>query len=386
MLFSLTIYGLTAAILTVLGYVSYLNSCRNLGLNRSFFSWENCAIVGVFGTVCGLRYNVGVDYKAYLEYFLTYQRFGEFTFKSEWLFESLTKLVSFMSLGPSTWFAIIACIQIGCFYFAFKDHRYLYPFFSLIIVLGPHYLVWMNGMRQILASAIFMIAIRYILSRRLIWFLSVIICASLFHKSAIILLALYFIPNRDYFKNRTFTIALIFSSIALGSINLVSDYVNEISFIANFIGYENVSYHLSNLVNESAVKSWGPRNLLLIFTAVLLAWTSREVKDYYKSDVFLIFYNMTIASVIFGNVLMNAHNIFLRPIIYLNMTSIVTCAFTLYFLFIHGSSKYYGLLFFALLLSVVMYMPLSVVADYGKSSIDFTNYKTILFQDLSSFK
>lgn len=341
-----------------------------------FFTWEVVLLLTVFSIFSGVRYNVGVDYKAYLSYYLNLQEHNKYIFDMEFLFELITRFFSYSGLHFSFYFTFIAFIQILVFYKSFQNQRFLYPFFAIIIVLGPYYLVWMNGMRQILAAVIFVYSIKFIVNKKLAKYLLCIFIAFLFHKSAILLIPIYFLPQLDYFKSRLFTVVLLFLSVALGSINIIPSLLEDIAVISSFIGYENISYQMASLVEHDATKSWGPRNLALFITSVLVIIISNRVKDYFSHDKLTVYYNLSIIGFIFSNILMNAHNIFLRPIIYLNTLSIIIIAYSFAYLFFDRTKRLNLFLFVVLFVLVACYMPLSVIADFGKGSNDFSSYKS----------
>src|SRR5690554_4193783 len=88
----------------------------------------------------------------------------------------------------SIYFGFLAFLQLFFIYRAFKDQRYLYPFLGIVILFGPEFLSWMNGIRQMLAATMFVFAIQFIQKRQLWKYVGTIVLASLFHTSAIVLL------------------------------------------------------------------------------------------------------------------------------------------------------------------------------------------------------
>lgn len=364
-----------------LGVISYQRQGINIQTSRRlpFFSWDVILAVSCFAIISGVRFNVGVDYLSYLDYYLTYQRYGYFTINMEYFFQLLTIFLSSLDMHFSFFFGIIALFQIVVFYKSFQDERFLYPFFGLIIVLGPHYLIWMNGVRQILAATIFVYSIRFILDRDLFKYFLFILIASQFHQSALMLLPLYFFPNKDIFKSRLITSSLIIGSLVVSMFFGVSSILLLFTPIIDFIGYHSISFHIEKLVEIEDIKAWGPRNLILLLSNILLVLYSPYLKSYFSSKKFMICYNFTILGFVFGNLLMNSHNIFQRPVMYFNIFSIATFSYFYYFLF--KNSKKHSIVFFIFVFLNLSYLPITLIADFGKGTEDYSNYKTFFEQN-----
>ena len=80
--------------------------------------------------------------------------------------------------------------------------------FFIFITMG-FYLFFFNGARQGIACAIYSLAIGPMLKRNFIKYLGYVILAILFHKTAVMMLPMYFVFNRpNTFKNNLFTFVL----------------------------------------------------------------------------------------------------------------------------------------------------------------------------------
>ncbi|MCK9217528.1 MAG: EpsG family protein, partial [Firmicutes bacterium] len=84
----------------------------------------------IFAFFVGVRFNVGVDYPAYLQnykYALNEMHFKfDFTVK-EPLFNFFTQFFAVNKLSPVVYFATIGFIQILFIFLAFKKQQYLLP-------------------------------------------------------------------------------------------------------------------------------------------------------------------------------------------------------------------------------------------------------------------
>lgn len=326
-----------------------------------------------FSFVSGIRWNVGVDHLSYLNNYLSLQNGGHFLFDKEIGFEYITRLFAESGLHFSYYFGFLAFLQIFFIYYAFKDHRYLYPFLGIIILFGPEYLNWMNGIRQMLAATMFVYSIQFIQKRQLWKYVATIILASLLHTSAIVLLIFYIIPQKDYFKNKVFTLLLIILSLYLGMNNTWIGNLNNLGTYLDFLGYEKISNRLDFLIEEEQIRVFGPRRIVLILITLITIWFQPKLKVYFKNTYFLTYYNLMILGFLLFNLLGNTHHIFIRPLAYLIIFSIPTTAYLLVYL--RKNIKYNLMTFCFAIILTLSYLPLTLVADFGKNKMDFSNYK-----------
>lgn len=381
MLQSFIVYIIFGFSLFLLGSISAKRQGSNfrLGKSTSFWVWEVVLALLIFAFISGVRWNVGVDHLQYLDNYLKIQNGGYSIFEKEYGFEFITRLFAESRIHFSFYFGFLAFLQIFFIYRAFKDEKYLYPFLGIIIIFGPEYLNWMNGIRQMLVATVFIWSIQFIQKRQLLKYVAVIIISSLFHKSAMILLVLYFFPQKDYFKKRNYTFILVGTTLILGNMNLWISSFKEVSNIISYLGYDWYSENLESLIDDNQIRIIGPRRLSIIFIALVLIWFSPRLKIRFRNTYFLTYYNLTILGFLLYNLLSNTHHVFLRPLTYLTIFSIPTTAYLLVYLQ-ESLKKNYLIFTFTLALSI-MYLPLSILADNGKGRQDYTNYKFYWYND-----
>src|SRR5690554_156007 len=375
MLQSFFVYITLGLILYSLGYLAHIRQKNNLLLNKKtpFWTWEVALALLAFAFVEGVRWNVGVDHQSYLANYLNYQVGGGGIFDKEIGFDYITQLMARNNVHFSIYFGFLAFLQLFFIYRAFKDQRYLYPFLGIVILFGPEFLSWMNGIRQMLAATMFVFAIQFIQKRQLWKYVGTIVLASLFHTSAIVLLAFYFIPQKDYFKSKWLTISLFILTIYLGLNSSWLNVLNNLGVALEFLGYTKISVRLEDLIQDEQIRAFGPRRFVLILIAIITLWYQPKLKEYFKNTYFLTYYNLMILGFLLFNLLNNTHHIFIRPLSYLTIFSIPTTAFLLFYL--RKNIKKYTLTFFITLVLSLSYLLLSTYADFGKEELDFTNYK-----------
>lgn len=113
------------------------------------------------------------------------------------------------------YFIIIACVQV---YFLAKVYRkystnYLISFF--LFIASTDYISWMfNGIRQFVAVTITLFAFDYILERKYVKAIIIIVIASLFHQSALLVIPFVFlIQGKAWNKKTLFFIVLIIFAV-----------------------------------------------------------------------------------------------------------------------------------------------------------------------------
>lgn len=372
---SFIVYGLFGILMFILGQVASLREKENLAKNKvsQFFTPEVVLMLLVFSFISGVRWNVGVDHLTYLDNYLSVQNGGFSRFEKEIGFEFITNLFAKSGIHFSVYFGFLAFIQLFFILRTFKDQRYLYPFLVIIIIFGTEYLSWMNGIRQMLAATMFVFSIQFIQKRQLFKYIVTIFIASLFHKTALILLIFYIIPQKDYFKNRTFTFLLVIISLILGSMKFWIENLTQLSYLLSFMGYEWYSDNIKILTENEEIRNIGPRRLSMMLAPIIIIWFSPKLKNAFKNTYFLAYYNFTIIGFLLYNIFANLNHGFIRPITYLTIFIVPASAFLLVYLSRNIEKK--RLIFIISLLIILSYLPLSIVADSGKGKSDYSNYK-----------
>lgn len=114
-------------------------------------------------------------------------------------FTALTAIIKvIIGNHPVIFFLIIAAIQMICIAVVFRKYSEDFWFSIFLFVAATDYMSWVhNGMRQFLAVAIIFAATPLILRRKYIWVILIILFASLFHLSALIMIPIIFITAGD---------------------------------------------------------------------------------------------------------------------------------------------------------------------------------------------
>lgn len=377
MIQSIFTYGVFSLFLFGLGNISAKKGriANQIGVVKNFWTWDIVLALVFFALISGIRWKVGVDHLSYLASYVNIKAGGDFRARGvEPGFGFITKLFASLDIHFTIYFAFWAFLQLFFIYYALKDERYLLPFIGLVLIMGPHYLNWMNGIRQTLAACIFVYSVQFLKNKQFTRYLIIIVIASLIHKTAILLLIFYFIPQKDYFKNRFITIILLILSVLLGRISVWMNFIDSYVAIFNFIGYDEYIQRLDIIIENERNLAFGPRRIISTSITLLIILHSKKLKAYFKNTNFLLFYNFSIVGEIYFNFFASANHIFRRPATYFTIFTIITTSYLLYYLK-KLSIKSISFKFFIIISLLIVYMLGSIYAEYPKGINDYTNYK-----------
>lgn len=361
--------------MSFLAYLSYLRC-----INQYNFTHNNPELILlylIFATICGVRWNVGVDYLSYLKNYDSLIQTGYSFQNMEIGFEYITKLFTSLNIHYSFYFAFLGFIQIYFIFKAIKNEPFLYPYIPLLIFLGPYFLSLTNGIRQMIVATAFVYAFNFIKNKNLIKYLLFICLAMFIHKSAIVLIPFYFILKFDIFKYKYVAFTLLFLSIFISQTD--NSFINIINatYLLKVIGYDSYSENLDYFINNSSIKNFGPRTYCIIINLFFIILFSDKLKQFFKGTLFNICYTATILGGICSIMFMNANHIFLRPLSYLTMSNLFTTSYLLSYLLLKFNKNYISAIIFITVSTA--YLPISIISDYGKEALDFTNFKYLFY-------
>lgn len=364
MLQSIIVYTLTGLILYALGRNLALRDTRLQRLYNhptSFWCIETLCTIIVFATIAGLRYNVGVDHLTYLRYYEDMAQKGWITRETlEPGFLFIMKIFTELNLHFFFFFAFLAAIQLFFVYYAFRHKKYLLPYIGLFIMLGPYFLDWMNGIRQCIAMCIFVFSIELIQKKKFVLYILIILCATLIHKSAYILLPFYFIFYKPVSPSKTkiHILILLICAIVGNSPYWISN-ITKLSNLFIFLGYENYVDRFDITLDNLDGFTWGPRRISVLLIDFLIIYLYPKISQHFKKDKNLpLYFNLFYIGVCIYNLLANTSHEFLRPVSYFTIFTLPMSAYTAYFLKTHQKKILYSLF----LIFVCSYAVISVIS------------------------
>lgn len=344
MLQSLVVYTCVALIMIFFGIVASrrerVYNERLLYLNKpkyelTFFYAETIIPLIIFAIVFGCRYNVGVDYPAYLDAYL-YGDYEEWEFLFRWITGSLSK----MGIHYASYFTLWAFIQIFLLFYTFRNYRYLFPYMAFFLIFGNYYLSMMNIIRQQIAACIFVYSIQYIDTKQFFKYLLCVFIASLFHKSAWLVSVFYplFQWKKDWFSSAKIQFILYAIALYLSTkYNLVVSLISRpFALFTDLAGYEN--YLEGILYNETlnSMNQFGNNTGLGKFIAVFFTLTiiiySNRIRAYYNNSLFDIIYSLWFIRIL-ADFIVGDSIILNRPFVYVYNFKIVMLSYFMYYCF-----------------------------------------------------
>lgn len=349
------VYGGCCLLLMLLSRVS----SKVFLINRytSTHTFDICMLCGIliFTLVFGLRYDVGVDYLNYLDIYqyLDVDRF-------ELLFKYLVIFLAENNFHFSVLFSILAFLQIFFFIYAFKCEKFLYPSLVYVLFCGQYFLLWMNVIRQDLATCILIFSINFIVSKKFVAYLCCCILAFGFHKSAILFLLFYpfFKNGADYFRKRY--LSFLYMGVAFlvffSQINLLSIFDSEIVNLVALLDLDE--YKFMDFEANFSARDLGFSFLSSLLIDILLVSYSTPMKQYYNSKKFIICYNLYMFGAIANLAVLNSF-LLARPFRHFSFFKLIVAAYLLYYLYMHGDKKM-NVFFFILLICLYFLLFLAI--------------------------
>lgn len=260
---------------------------------KSNFGLQHIIGLIIISFIVGFRYEVGVDWEGYRNVFQRisnqslifseqYMEFGYFY---------INKFISILGLSYEWMFFSAALIS---WYFIFKSlPTQLLPLLVFFLFVDEYFFWSLNGVRQFIAISIWMFASKYIIDKSLIKYLVYLFVASLFHKSVLLLLPMYFIPfNR--ISNKYFWIAAFIITLIIGSSSFFIDYTKTI--ITNLgekfgtIG-QYVRYIDSNkfVINEKVQPGLGYL-FKIVLNLIIILLSGRVIKQYPQTTMYFVLF------------------------------------------------------------------------------------------------
>src|SRR5690625_3234240 len=188
--------------------------------------------------------DIGTDTKNYLSGFnsIKYADFDNVYDVVRWEvgYVFLNKISSYLSEHPNIILIITSFIALlGVFYFIYKNSTSVILSVYLYLTLYLYFFSF-NGIRQAIAMSIIVMGLHFIIQRKLLKYLIMVIIATLFHETAILFIMLYFIYNLKLtYKNVLITLSSFFL-IFLG-IEYIINYFLSISRSLSYIDTTSLS-------------------------------------------------------------------------------------------------------------------------------------------------
>lgn len=382
MIFSIIFYLFFASILFTLGRLEWLDAQAKYyksGIYSKTMSFHTVILLTIFILVCAVRYKVGVDCESYVDHL----KVGKPSSPQEslelfyrWIVEGLHGL----NASRVTFLGLLAALEIIPFYYALRSRKYLYPYIGFLLIMGPFYLYWMNGIRQSIAACFFVLASSILVDTgfkgRLLASL-IILFAAQFHTSAYFLLVFLFLPIWDWFRFRYVNIAILLFCVIVGQTEFAKNYIMEFaaSLNLNSFAYEGYIDSIEDMLNEETGFNFGPRRIVILLLTLITLWFAPNIKEKMNDKFFLYSFNLFFLHVCLNDsLLLNLYHVFKRPFYYTQPFELICFAYLLYYLNELYKGKYKRIIYLITFILSAMYMILECIA------VSSNPYETSLYK------
>lgn len=303
------------------------------------------------------------DYYAYLEHSQYFVSLSDLFVSSpmEIGFRALSLLKNMLRLPDQFIIIFMNVISIGLIYkFVLKYSPD--PVFSMFLFLPLYFQFDMHAARTAVAIAISAHSINYIIHRNFTKYIFIILLASLFHKSALIMIPMYFI------------IAIDMSSISQISTVLILGFFTSIMSFNELILNILLNFKLYNLANRFNTYMISERfsysfpiydfRLLLLFFTYFIFLSYRKI--FSKNNLGSILLKITFINIILMLILRESTSLTLRLSSYLNVYTIISIPIYLEKIKAENSRTYFTYKFMFLISYTAYFMRFLVLSSEYK--------------------
>lgn len=219
--------------------------------------------------MAGFRDGVGIDYGNYVSgyYRINNNDFIDNISTVEFGYIILVKLSKFIFNDPFGLFLFASIITILFLYFTLHRHRFHITItLTILLYYAKYYAFSLNGVRQAIAMSIILFGLKYISTRELKKFTFIILFASLFHTSALVMFPFYLIIGKQ--TNSKLHIKLLFLVISVFVVIYISEFLNFLSSIGIFSEY---GVYVTS-INENGFSVISLIVPITILAAILFFW------------------------------------------------------------------------------------------------------------------
>lgn len=199
----------------------------------------------IFSLLIALQYDVGTDYFSYVSIFTNENSANLYRKKKEYLFYHLSMFLIKNNLHPQIGFFVLSIIQFTCIivFIKFLNIKNFTIFFYLYFTVSSFFFNQTNGIRQYTATCILLLSVIYFFEKKYIRIILIIYLASLFHRSAVLFIPIYFIITIFFYRFSTkIWVFFLLLSVFLIRINIVSFVINLLPFLNRYSHYLNSNW------------------------------------------------------------------------------------------------------------------------------------------------
>lgn len=287
-------------------------------------------LIATLVIVSGLRSNIGDTY-AYKHSYTIYKYTWEaIDYSGDFGFNIIQLLLQKISTDPQILIFSTALITNVLIIFTLVKYSKMFELAVFVYITSGMFTTSMNGIRQYLAAAIVFIGTNYIVKGNFKKYFLLILLASTIHKSALVLIPIYFIVRREAWTRVTFVLVAFSVFIVMG-FNMFSELL--------FTAIDDTQYgHYRTFTEGGANKI----RIIVNLVPILIAFLGREkLKSLWPQSDYIV--NMSIISLVF--IIIASQNwIFARFNIYFGLYNLILISWIVK-LFKYNNQRliYYGI-------------------------------------------
>jgi transmembrane protein EpsG len=309
----MTILWINLAIVFILSFFSRYFSVNTNGLVTEIPIKPNKVLAfGVMvslALISGLRNNIGDTY-FYMHAFEVHDFTWEFiNSQKDMGFGILQMILKRYTTDPQILIVTTAFITNILIVFVLYKYSRMFEISLYVYITGGLFLVSMNGIRQCLAAAIIFTTIKYVKDGSWIKYIIVVLFASTFHQSALVLIPLYFFIRSKAWSKATFTL-LIFSIVIVVGFDKFSSVLFSAIKETEYGHYQNFNEGGANIIRVG-----------VNFVPIAISYFGREkLREIFPSSDIVV--NMSIIGFVF--MIISTQNwIFARFSIYFSLYQLI---------------------------------------------------------------
>jgi transmembrane protein EpsG len=259
--------------------------------------------------ISGLRSNIGDTYfykHAFEVNDFNWEQINDQENIGFWLFQ---KGLKYYSEDPQILLFTAALITNVLIIYIFYKYSRMFELSMYVYITGGLYLVSMNGLRQVMTAAIIFTATKFLIKGNWFRYILVVLFASTFHESALILIPIYFIVRYKAWSKATFVLLLFAILIVIG--------FDKFSSIL-FSTIQDTQYgHYQNFQEGGASSI----RVLVYAAPLIIAYFGREkLRELFPESDYIV--NMALIGLVF--MIISTQNwIFARFSIYFNLYQLI---------------------------------------------------------------
>lgn len=188
-------------------------------------------------------------------------------------------------------------IDLMVFDYLFKKYSPNYAL-SMLILFSMSIAMEYDLLRNVKAIIIIIVSFKFIVSRNLLAFLLMVLCASFFHSSSIFFLPLYFIGNFRFSKNQLLILFFICISayfLNIGFGKAISLFLIDQDVLSMYMSDKLIGYYYSDLYGASRSISIGFVQKVIVYLMLILLYDKIVDKHSYGkliSNMYVLYFIM----------------------------------------------------------------------------------------------